>query len=696
MTQKHLSKSIELENYQVEDNVTLTVDPGTTTRIKNLVCGEGVTVHLDNGSLIVDSGSAGANFTLSGRGTLKIISDFAITGDSSLRAENISLDLTDATLRAASGELYLDNCPVIGGEIISERVEIIAPKKHIFDRTAFTGKLVSNVAYPEWFVDGDTDNWAPAINSAFEVAGKVRLDSRVYKIKETIWIPPVGQLTGCDGGENGDGGYGTVLLPNEHTDSELNYSDNFIIKINLKKDSNTPIKEYIKTGAKVAHLEIDNKYIGNTEYSKRPLYGIKIAFNAEIDNVSFKQLKVAIKWTADYADLKKITRCSFSNMLPSDNEDEYLVDFGHLGDALIFQGNGIHGDDTGTGNHRGILIATCNSGILTSNIINADVKIRTAKGITFSNNHMEGGRQLTIEESDVTVSNNFIVKGQYPSVVIKPNPWGDSAAVNLSNNQYIYNPKSDTGICDYDIAVSGEKYTVKENNADVVKYSSPQCVINISNELRYRAPFGEIERNMMAGISIGVSMDGGETFSPAEAFNNRSQIYSRSSVITVYDGEFLISYPPVSIKGWESASVSFNSSAKAEFGLTQGNYSYYCQLILDYDSEWVTPLQSITDFSDFADNTEKKVLLFLLFGAAKLGNSVMLRMIRCEESEQENPVYADIPLVNAYAFYDDGQVVGGYNWHKASDFDSAALKGQEPPVSMFTPVGDTIIPEIKN
>ena len=82
MTQKHLSKSIELENYQVEDNVTLTVDPGTTTRIKNLVCGEGVTVHLDNGSLIVDSGSAGANFTLSGRGTLKIISDFAITGDS--------------------------------------------------------------------------------------------------------------------------------------------------------------------------------------------------------------------------------------------------------------------------------------------------------------------------------------------------------------------------------------------------------------------------------------------------------------------------------------------------------------------------------------------------------------------------------------------------------------------------------------
>lgn len=694
MTQKHLSRSIELENYQVEDNVTLTVDPGTTARIKNLLCGEGVTVHLDNGSLIVDSGSAGTNFTLSGRGTLKIISDFAITGDSSLRAENISIDLTDATLRVASGELYLDNCPVIGGEIISERVEIIASKKHIFDRTAFTGKLVSNVAYPEWFVDSDTDNWAPAINSAFEVASEVRLDSRIYKIRETIWIPPVGQLTGCDGGENGYGEheYGTLLLADECADSESNYSDNFIIKINLKKDSNTPIVNYIKTGAKVAHLQIMAVEKNDDNSSKIPLHGIKIAFSAEIDNVSFRKLKVAIKWTPDYADLKKITRCSFSYMLPSDNEDEYLVDFGHLGDALIFQGNGIHGP----GNRRAILMATCNSGILTSNIINGDVRIKTSKGITFSNNHMEGGRQLTIEESDVTVSNNFIVKGQYPSVVIKSNPWGDSAAVNLSNNQYIYNPKSDTGICDYDIAVSGEKYTVKENNADVVKYSSPQCVINISNELRYRAPFGEIERNMMAGISIGVSMDGGETFSPAEAFNNRSQIYSRSSVITVYDGEFLISYPPVSIKGWESASVSFNSSAKAEFGLTQGNYSYYCQLILDYDSEWVTPLQSITDFSDFADNTEKKVLLFLLFGAAKLGNSVMLRMIRCEESEQENPVYADIPLVNAYAFYDDGQVVGGYNWIKANSFVNAIFKGTKTTVNKFTLVGDTMITEIKD
>lgn len=171
MTQKHLSKSIELDNYQVENSVMLTVDPDTTVRIEKLVCGEDVTVHLDNGSLIIDSGSADANFMLSGRGTLKIVSGFAIKGHSSIHAENISIDLTNATLNMASGELYLDNYPIIGGEIISERGKIIASKKHIFDGTALTGKFVSDVAYPEWFVYGDTDNWAPAINRAFETAG---------------------------------------------------------------------------------------------------------------------------------------------------------------------------------------------------------------------------------------------------------------------------------------------------------------------------------------------------------------------------------------------------------------------------------------------------------------------------------------------------------------------------------------------
>lgn len=692
MNQKHISKSIYTENYLIDDNTFLTIDSGAVVRIKTLVCRKDVMVHIDGGSLIVDSGSADANFTLSGRGTLKIISDFATNGHSSIHAENISIDLTDATLNMASGELYLDNYPIIGGEIISERGKIIASKKYIFNGTTLSGKFVSDVAYPEWFVDGDTDNWAPAINRAFETAGEVHLDNRVYRLKETIWIPPVGRLIGTSGGENGENGYGTVLLTNSTSSTGFNYSENYIIKINLQKNSNTPTLNFPKVGAKVSDLRIDNHYIGGgNNTGSKPLYGIFAAFNAEIDNVTFDFLAVAIKWTSDYTDLKKITRCSFNEMLVSEKADDYIVDFGYLGDALIFEGNAIHGG----GSRKGILIETCNSGILTSNIINADVVIKTSKGITFSNNHMERGVQIIIDQSDVTISNNFIMKGQYPSVVIKSNRWGNSAVVTLNNNQYIYNVETDDyqspkGMSDYDIAVAGEKYIETNNGVSITKYSHPQCIINISNELRYRVTFNEIGRNMMSGISMGVSEDGGENFHAAHVFNNRSQIYSRMSIATVYDGQIKISYPSVTIMGWNSINVNFNAMGEADFGLLPGKYYYYSQIILDYDRKWAMPLQSITNLEL---NDGKHFMLFLLFGAAKLGNSVMVRMIRTSGTEYANPVYADIPLVNAFSFYDDGRAVGGYKWNKANNFENAVFSGTSPTFNSFTLIGDSVITE---
>lgn len=638
---------------------------------------------------------------LSGNGNLKINSSLTLNGKSSIHAENVEIELTDAALNISSGKIYLDNCPVIGGEINSTgecATKIIASRKFVFDSTRLTGKFISDVAYPEWFVADDTDNWAPAINQAFKTSGEVHLDCRVYEIKETIWIPPVGRLIGTSGGENGgnvDKKYGTVLLTNVASATGFNYSDNYIIKINIGEDSGVASVNYPQVGAKVANLRIDNHYIGGrgTEFpsGKKPLYGIKIAYSAEIYNVTFDFLAVAIRWTDAYADLKKITRCSFSEMLVSDDDNDYIVDFGYLGDALIFEGNGIHGG----GNRRGILIVTCNSGILTSNVINADVCIRTSKGVTFSNNHMERGAQVVIDQSDVTISNNFIIKGQRPSILIKSNRYGDSAVVNMSNNQYMCiidsdDYQSEVGICDYDIAVAGEKYFETVSGKSVEKNSNPQCVINISNELRYRAVFDGIGKNTTSGISMGTSEDGGITFKDVPNFNNRSQIYSRFSVITVFDGQFMMSYTPISVKDWNSITVNFNHKADMKFGLSAGNYYYYCQIILDYEYGWGTPLQQIKNLFLASGN---HCVLFVLNGATKLGNSVMVRMIRCSGTAYDNPVYADIPLVDAFSFYDDGRVVGGYRWRNAGNFANAIFSGTLPPFKMFTLVGDTIITE---
>lgn len=158
----------------------------------------------------------------------------------------------------------------------------------------------------------------------------------------------------------------------------------------------------------------------------------------------------------------------------------------------------------------------------------------------------------------------------------------------------------------------------------------------------------------------------------------------------MYDGKFNVSYPPVSIKGWSSINVNFNAVGD-DFGtLSPGHYYYYSQIILDYNRKWATPLQSVANIEI---NGENHFILFLLFGAAELGSSVMVRMIRCRGTKYDNPVYADIPLVNACPFYDDGRSVGGYNWQQVGNFANAIFYGTLPTFNMFTLVGDTVITE---
>lgn len=132
MNRKHLSKNLEIENYRLEDNTILTIDPDAIVEIKVFNCGKDVTVHLNNSTLILETGTVDKNFKLSGNGNLKINSSLTLNGKSSIHAENIEIELTDAALNISSGKIYLDNCPVIGGEINSTGE--CAAKNHRFKK----------------------------------------------------------------------------------------------------------------------------------------------------------------------------------------------------------------------------------------------------------------------------------------------------------------------------------------------------------------------------------------------------------------------------------------------------------------------------------------------------------------------------------------------------------------------------------
>ena len=92
-------------------------------------------------------------------------------------------------------------------------------------------------------------------------------------------------------------------------------------------------------------------------------------------------------------------------------------------------------------------------------------------------------------------------------------------------------------------------------------------------------------------------------------------------------------------------------------------------------------------------DVKSECVYFILGGSTALGNSVMVRMIRCRGSEFGEAACADVPLINAHTFYDNGYTVGGYKWHKVDNFSSAVFNGTQVPVSGFTLIGDSVIKE---
>lgn len=707
-----INQNIDVETYMLDDDMVLIIPNGLEVKAKRLICGTSSEIYLDKSVLTVESLLANDGFSMSGRGDVTVLNDFSCGKKSVLNLDDISLVLDGARLNLGEENvLSLGNYPIKGGEICGDiklTSRIVASRKRIFKGVKVSGAWKIEKAYPEWFAELDSDNWASAINQAFGLSGVVSLDSRTYRITETIWVPANGQLIGTFSGEH-DGDFGTILLTSEidtgsNGTPRFNFSENYVIMANLKKDvfensgAIEAIDQYSPIGVRIANILLDNRLKNYPQelstYPKAPLYGILVAFKAEFEKIRAKSFVTVIRWDKDYyTDMKKITRCNFDDMRISDKERDYIVDFGGLGDALIFEGNAMHGG----GSNKGILLESCYSGFVNANVINADVKIRYSKGVTFSNNHMERGVQIVIDQSEVTMSNNFIEKGLRPSVVIKSGFWRNQSVVNMNSNQYAYYSKqrelyggdgnSLSRICDYDIMLTGSK----KEQSNPANYSVPDCIVNISNELRYWLSPDSPGNNFTTGIALALSADAGATFYSADAYNNASEIYSRQSTLTVSNGEMKIAYPPVSIKGWSGSCVYLEDTVGlSQWFAEEGHYYYYYQIILNYSRLWVPkmPMQLMGEI-----DVKSECVYFILGGSTALGNSVMVRMIRCRGSEFGEAAYADVPLINTHTFYDNGYTVGGYKWHKVDNFSSAVFNGTQVPVSGFTLVGDSVIKE---
>lgn len=192
-----------------------TIDASTNKTISQLNPSDCIGIIMAGGKLTINSGGQTApGFRLSGYGTVILKGKLTAGNNSVIDLSRISLQMSgsNAELFLSAGcFVTLRDYPVKGGKLTCADVSsatvppaLSAPPCFIFDGTELTGIFSCKKTYPEWFVSNPTTqtDWSDAINNALKVAGNsvTRLQGRVYKVSNTIFMPCGSQLIGTTSG----------------------------------------------------------------------------------------------------------------------------------------------------------------------------------------------------------------------------------------------------------------------------------------------------------------------------------------------------------------------------------------------------------------------------------------------------------------------------------------------------------------
>lgn len=732
-----VNKDTRLDSLQVPSGSKLRFESGKNVVIDFLTFGDDCLLDLNDTDITINLLKSGDALKIAGSGILRITDRLECGEGSKLDFSNISVVLGEAEIKfGENSELRLGLYPIKGGRLLSEGQSTIeAPCRSFFTRTELKGQWRADKSYPEWFVDNEPSDWAVSINRALELSsdGTTYLQNKTYNISSTIYVPCRGQLIGTLSGEYKGGSassttdkkyWGTRIVPVGNT-----FDAQCLIAVNISKSrlSHKDIKNfddaldydrrevnagsqvtlaeenYPNPGARIANLTIVN------ESGINNLTGIFLAYTGQVECVIFSDLTRCICWTYSYADLKKVTRCVIHHTLkPTDStkvNSTYAIDFSNLGDAVIFEGNVIHGIDGTTVSpnygYKMVRLNTCLAGSLCSNIINGDVLIKNCKGITFNSNHMEYGAQIEITNSEVTLSNNYLEKGTRPNIIINSGLYANASVITLNGNLYIYlsnngrtkialpagiscvleySKPSIEKMCDYDILIASEQ-------------NSTSAIVNLGNELRYWAKNGDISRMYPMGISVYRKVSSDKEPVVIENFKWRSHLLSRSSSL-IFTPSLKASYPPMTVNSLNSPKLSIlGVSDNIPWFGEKGTYSYSYQVIWDYDRKIITGNKAAGEaVISSSDKSSLNGVLINLFGAAaSCGNQLTMRVIRKNITHNKTH-YVDIPIVGSAVLYDDGHSLGTYKWQTRDiNNDPPEVLSGGINVTSITYVGDEVI-----
>lgn len=461
-------------------------------------------------------------------------------------------------------------------------------------------------------------------------------------------------------------------------------------------------------GAAVKNICFVNKKNETSDFQEKYLYtyGCVTAGPVTFDNVTWIKFGQAVKFLGNYIDQKSIVNCAFELDL-SDVSGKlskyalaYAFDLGYLGDACLFQHNGIHTNRY----NKGLRVSGCNGGLISDNVINSDVLIESSKGIVFSANHMENGAQITVIQSQVNMDSNFIMKQSEPSVLIKDHKDGDIGyydqnIVTFSNNVIQYMD----GEIGEDAGHSGwHEETNGCAKCDIVVGET--ATLKIANSYRYRNTSSLSGKSEACGLVLQKEVDTSDK-NNVEApvmklgrvdftgFSTHSYFLSSECIV---GPRFKIQHPQYDCEVDEDI-LDVICMANGEGGWIGniGTYGYKYQLIWDEDRNLGRGTKSIPFFekelqSDTVtiDSESRPWILIVLNPRGDAESKGILRLFRYRyDDTSEKPVevvFADIPLCGARHLYDNGASVSGYTWETISLTDamlSARFNGNVKRVS---------------
>lgn len=608
----------------------------------------------------------------------------------------------DVTLIFQGGKITSKSAVTLTGN----HTKLVAPIGTIFDeKVSVNGTWDIDRAYPQWFGATTYDDFVnynsqiavkesgEAINKAIimKQRGEVFLPKGIYIIAKPIIIHDGIILLGdrgmeMDRGKNSINKYdGTILQSWKNRNTIITDSDDkYMIYVNANANKQRITKGGFLSGqiTAIMNVELYNYIPSITASSAQELQnsttacmkGIFAYESCQLDHVRFFNFRQALVYAGDkYIDNKQVTNCDYA--CQNDNfrhlERLYAYDFKWLGDNLMFEHNTIQDIRF----NKGIKLKDCNSGVVKGNIINADVIFDSCKAIDFSNNHMECGSVITIFNSIISSSNNYIERGHNTPITVEGNDSGDKSVVTMNEDMFIFidRPRNYLEGMEENPNINYNSFRNRMNNASEFDIAIDNNSVVSFNQV-YRFRLCDISgKNTAVGIKVCKIKDQ----EPLDEFNDFSYMLSQNGSIScgyVVDKSFSLS----NINSLEVHTAMKNNNT---YWLgASGIYTYQYQVIYDKerrllatrDGNQLFNVSSSQDLSGGLTQNSKGGVLLVIADKNGNGARATIRLLR-RRNGTSGFSYVDIPNNNNLFLHDNGISVSGYPW-LAGD-NSAILSG---------------------